>query len=78
MVATILALAITVGAVVLGLSPAIGLAAPLAAAGVGLGAAAFILTRIPGLTGDSYGAINQLAELAVWLALLALLGAGYG
>jgi cobalamin synthase len=29
--------------------------------------AGFILRRIPGLTGDSYGALCELAELAVLL-----------
>ncbi|MHB1133695.1 MAG: adenosylcobinamide-GDP ribazoletransferase [Chloroflexota bacterium] len=76
--ATLVAMAVVAGAVWLGLAPAIAAAVLSAAAATGLLSAAFVMSRIPGLTGDSYGAINQLAELSVWLAFLALLGAGYG
>ncbi len=34
----------------------------------------FICSRIPGLTGDTYGAINEVVEVATLLALLALGG----
>lgn len=66
------------------LSTLIALALALALAGVsGLAAlvatgltlfliVAFIQTRIPGLTGDSYGALNELAEAIVLLAFVAL------
>jgi adenosylcobinamide-GDP ribazoletransferase len=47
-----------------------GIAAAALAAGVaGLGAA-FTLRRLPGLTGDIYGAINELAEVAALLVFL--------
>jgi adenosylcobinamide-GDP ribazoletransferase len=44
-----------------------GLAAAVLALLVMLGAAGFSLRRIPGLTGDLYGAINELVEAAVLL-----------
>lgn len=50
---------------------------PWGAAGVALAwavawvGARFILRRIPGLTGDSYGALNEVTELVVWLLLVA-------
>ena len=48
-----------------------GAAALLPAWGVaGLGAR-FILRRLPGLTGDSYGALNELVEVAILLLLVA-------
>jgi adenosylcobinamide-GDP ribazoletransferase len=37
-----------------------------------LGIASFIVRRIPGLTGDSYGAINELVEVLVLLAFTAI------
>lgn len=49
---------------------------PWGAAGVALAwavtwaGARFILRRIPGLTGDSYGALNEVGELVVWLLLV--------
>jgi adenosylcobinamide-GDP ribazoletransferase len=42
------------------------------AALTGWGVARFIMTRIPGLTGDSYGATCELVELAVLLTAVAL------
>lgn len=48
------------------------LAAWLAAMLIGLGLIRFTLKRIPGLTGDLYGAINLLIETAVLLAYVAL------
>ncbi len=50
-----------------------GLAAMLVAAATLLLTALFIRTRIPGLTGDSYGAINELTEVTVLLLFTALL-----
>jgi adenosylcobinamide-GDP ribazoletransferase len=47
-----------------------GIAAAAAALGVAYLGALFTLRRIPGLTGDIYGAINELAELAVLLVFL--------
>jgi adenosylcobinamide-GDP ribazoletransferase len=47
-----------------------GIAAAALAAGVSGLAAAFTLRRIPGLTGDIYGAINELAEIAALLVIL--------
>ncbi len=47
-----------------------GVAAALLAAGVSGLAAAFTLRRLPGLTGDIYGAINELAEVAALLVFL--------
>ncbi|MHB1415348.1 MAG: adenosylcobinamide-GDP ribazoletransferase [Chloroflexota bacterium] len=47
------------------------------AVGATLLVAAFTCTRIPGLTGDSYGAIEVIVELTVLLTLLALVRAGY-
>jgi cobalamin synthase len=38
---------------------------------IGLGAGRLLLRRLPGLTGDSYGALSELGELAA-LALLPL------
>lgn len=49
-----------------------GLLACLVAAVVTGLVAAFALRRIPGLTGDVYGAINEVVELAVLLAFIAL------
>ena len=50
----------------------------LVAAGLGLAlVATFILRRIPGLTGDSYGAIIELTETLV-LVLFSALKAGFG
>ncbi|HEY3345649.1 MAG TPA: adenosylcobinamide-GDP ribazoletransferase [Anaerolineaceae bacterium] len=46
-----------------------GLIACAVAALVAAGGAAFTLKRIPGLTGDSYGMINELVEAAVILLL---------
>ncbi|MHB1006864.1 MAG: adenosylcobinamide-GDP ribazoletransferase [Chloroflexota bacterium] len=54
-----------------------GVALALVALAVALLAAWFTCTRIPGLTGDSYGAINTLVELGVLLTMLALVRAGY-
>jgi adenosylcobinamide-GDP ribazoletransferase len=52
-----------------------GSPAPLFALAAGLlacwGLARFILNRIPGLTGDSYGAINTLVEMVVLLVMVA-------
>lgn len=36
--------------------------------------ARYVLTRLPGLTGDVYGAIGELQETLVWLALPPLVG----
>ncbi|MDA8217107.1 MAG: adenosylcobinamide-GDP ribazoletransferase [Dehalococcoidales bacterium] len=47
------------------------------AVGATLLVAAFTRTRIPGLTGDSYGAIEVMVELTVLLTLLALARVGY-
>jgi adenosylcobinamide-GDP ribazoletransferase len=49
-----------------------GLIAMLVAGVVMLLTALFIRTRIPGLTGDSYGAINELVEVAVLVFYIAL------
>ncbi|MGH2365885.1 MAG: adenosylcobinamide-GDP ribazoletransferase [Chloroflexota bacterium] len=40
---------------------------------VGLLASLYLLTRLPGLTGDSYGAINELAQIGTLLVLMPLL-----
>jgi len=40
---------------------------------VGLLASLYLLTRLPGLTGDSYGAINELAQIGTLLVLVPLL-----
>jgi len=48
----------------------LGLTALVLAAGVTWGIAAFTLRRIPGLTGDIYGAINELVEAAVLLTFI--------
>ncbi len=47
-----------------------GMAAMLAAGAAMLAAAAFIQTRIPGLTGDSYGAIVEVVEVIVLMVFL--------
>jgi adenosylcobinamide-GDP ribazoletransferase len=49
-----------------------GLAAMLVAGVVMLLTALFIRTRIPGLTGDSYGAINELVEVAALVFFVSL------
>jgi adenosylcobinamide-GDP ribazoletransferase len=49
-----------------------GIAALIVAGILALGIAAFTLKRIPGLTGDIYGAINELVEVASLLTLLAI------
>ena len=51
----------------------IGLAALLAALVMTWGVAVFTLRRIPGLTGDIYGAINELVEVVVLVLLAARL-----
>jgi len=54
-----------------------GAAAPIAWIGAAIGAGlilAWSQTRLGGITGDTLGAANQLAELGVYLALLAALG----
>lgn len=48
------------------------LAALLGATLVGVLSTAFILRRIPGMTGDTYGAINMLIETAVLLTFVAV------
>jgi adenosylcobinamide-GDP ribazoletransferase len=58
---------------------ALGLVAPLALAGAALGVhllASAIRTRLPGLTGDTYGAIAELVEVLA-LALVPLAVGGY-
>ena len=57
------------------LGPGIGLAAGLATLAGGAAVAAFARRQLGGQTGDVLGAIQQLAEIAGWLALLALWGA---
>ena len=46
-------------------------AAILAAAVIGMAAVRFVLGRIPGMTGDTYGAINMLIEVGVLLTFAA-------
>jgi adenosylcobinamide-GDP ribazoletransferase len=48
-----------------------GLLACLLAAGIVWAGARFTLRRIPGLTGDIYGALNELVEAAVLLVFAA-------
>jgi len=50
------------------------LAACIAAAVVGLGCARWFRKRLGGFTGDTLGAAQQLSELSVYLAVLAMLG----
>ena len=76
--ASVLALTMAAACVYAGLPPLVGGAAVVGAAMAAAAVGAFVCTRIPGLTGDSYGAINQIAELAVLLILAAFLKAGYG
>ena len=76
--ATVLAVVVVAAGLAVGPPPLVGAAALVGAALVALAVGAFVCTRIPGLTGDSYGAINQIAELAVLLTLVALVKAGYG
>ncbi|MCL4464424.1 MAG: adenosylcobinamide-GDP ribazoletransferase [Chloroflexi bacterium] len=78
LLATCLALATAALAVLVGLGPWTALVACLSAGLVAVLAGAFVCTRIPGLTGDSYGAIDQLAEVAVLLSFVALARVGYG
>lgn len=66
--ATFLALAGVVVAYAISGEPAI-LVAPAAALIVLALGVRFILERIPGMTGDSYGALNQAIELSVLIAL---------
>lgn len=67
--------ALGLAAVTLAAAPLpVSLAACGAAAAVALLGGAFICTRIPGLTGDSYGAINEVAELAVLLVFATMAG----
>jgi cobalamin synthase len=48
------------------------LAAVVAAAAILWLSAVFVLRRIPGLTGDTYGAINLLVEASVLLTFVAM------
>lgn len=48
------------------------------ALGVTLLSGVFVRSRVPGLTGDSYGAINELVEVSCLLALVAMGGAARG
>lgn len=48
-----------------------GLASMIIVGMVGLGVAEWAMTRLPGLTGDVYGAINELCEVAVLLLVVA-------
>lgn len=54
----------------------LGLALLVLAAGVTLAAGLFITRRLGGLTGDGYGAIGEIVESALLIALVALLGKG--
>ena len=65
LIASILALAIAGGT-----AGGIGLVTGLVAAGVTWAGAAFTLRRIPGLTGDIYGALNELVETTVLLVFV--------
>jgi adenosylcobinamide-GDP ribazoletransferase len=61
--------------IVVALAWAVSSAAPLyaaaAAAAVAWICSAFIIRRVPGMTGDTYGALNMLVEVAVLLAWVA-------
>ncbi|MCL6646656.1 MAG: adenosylcobinamide-GDP ribazoletransferase [Dehalococcoidia bacterium] len=56
----------------LAVAPGTAPIALLVALGVALGVALLMLSRLPGLTGDCYGAINEVAEVAFLIALAAL------
>jgi adenosylcobinamide-GDP ribazoletransferase len=77
-VATLLAVVVVAGVLAVGTLPLVGAASLLVGALVALSVGGFVCTRIPGLTGDSYGAIDVIAELAVLLTLVGFLEAGYG
>jgi adenosylcobinamide-GDP ribazoletransferase len=51
----------------------LGLAALVLVGLVGFAVAQWVMTRLPGLTGDVYGAINELCEVAVLLLIVALM-----
>ncbi len=70
-----LATAAAVAYVALGL---IGVAMLVLAGGLAILMSLFVCSRIPGLTGDTYGAINEVVEVATMLALLALEGGADG
>jgi adenosylcobinamide-GDP ribazoletransferase len=65
--------AVTAGAVALATGGAAGAVWALAAGLLGLLLVRWLLTRLPGLTGDAYGALNEVTEAAV-LALAAWRG----
>ncbi len=54
--------------------PMAWVAALVAAAGIGFACARWFRRRLGGVTGDTLGAAQQLSELAVYLAVLAMLG----
>lgn len=72
-VASLIAVAVACGALGLG-----GVAAFVVAGAAALLIGAFVCTRIPGLTGDSYGAINEVVQIVSLLTILAWARAGYG
>lgn len=55
-----------------------GAAGPLVAALVAVPVARFMLGRLPGLTGDCYGAINELVEVAILLLVVGVQTVGGG
>lgn len=69
--ATLVALLAGAAAVALGVEPAHALVALLAAGAVTLAMARWLRGRLGGYTGDTLGATQQGAELAIYLALLA-------
>jgi adenosylcobinamide-GDP ribazoletransferase len=54
-----------------------GLMIMVVAAGIVAGAAAFCNRRFAGLTGDNYGALNEIAEVTVLLLVTGLLHTGW-
>ncbi|HLQ35155.1 MAG TPA: adenosylcobinamide-GDP ribazoletransferase [Chloroflexota bacterium] len=63
-------LAFAVGYALLGLPGLFGAAAGLASA---ILTGMYLMTRLPGLTGDCYGAVNEIAQIATLFALVPLL-----
>ena len=61
------ALALGLGYALLGAGGVVAAAAGLASA---ILSGMYLMTRLPGLTGDCYGAVNELAQLATLFALV--------
>jgi len=76
-VATAVAVGVAALLVLSGLGATVAAVSCFVAALVAVLTGAFACTRIPGLTGDSYGAIEQLAEAGVLLTFVSMVRAGY-